>query len=817
MISYNRILKLFMNKTPEPNDLYFLSNNGEMSELIRNYDWSKSYLGTPDQWSLSLRTTIGIVLNSAFPMFLFWGEDNLCFYNDAYRPSLGVDGKHPAIGKKGIDVWPEIWGFINPLITQVMTTGKAVWYEDQLVPFYRNGKMEDIFWTFSYSAVSDDNGKINGVFVTCIETTGKVKVIKELEASKEEFRTMADNIPNLAWMADAEGYIYWYNRKWYDYTGTNFEQMKGWSWQSVHDPEKLPEVMLNWTSSITKGEPFEMIFPLKGADGKFRQFLTRVLHVRDHEGKIYQWFGTNTDITDRIEAEQQIKESEARFRTMAENADILIAMSDETSNAIYFNKSWANLTGRSVNDLFNFGWADLIHEEDRQVFLDIYLEAFEKKEPWTGEFRMLNKDKEYVWLLVKGAVRTRADGSFAGYISSSVDITDQKNALRNLKESEERLHDMILQSPIGVCLIDAPSLVSEIVNVSFIEVAGKPYDAIAGHYYWDTFAEAKPYYEAALKQVVEEGITYHANEVELMLVRHGKEENIFVTFIYAPLKDADGKVKKVAVWVLENTQQVNARQKIAEAEEKARLAINSAKLGVYETFWDRNETITDQRFKEIWGVDESATWKQYVDAIHPADLPVREQAQKEAFISGQLDYQIRVLWKDQSVHWVKITGEILFDDQQNPIKLVGMVQDITSAITAQQKLQKSEENLRNTILQAPVAMCIFKGPNYVVELANDRMFELFGRPSEDIMNKPIFEGLPEARDQGFEALMDGVYTTGKAFSAHGVPIKLPRSGNIEIVYVDFLYEAYRSADGSISGVLGVAIDVTPQIIAQKYI
>ena len=92
-----------------------------MGALMRAFDWSGTTLGEPASWPQSLRTTLSIVLNSKFPMFLFWGEQHLCFYNDAYRPSLGNEGKHPyALGKPGADVWPEIWAFIKPLIDQVL-------------------------------------------------------------------------------------------------------------------------------------------------------------------------------------------------------------------------------------------------------------------------------------------------------------------------------------------------------------------------------------------------------------------------------------------------------------------------------------------------------------------------------------------------------------------------------------------------------------------------------------------------------------------------------------------------------------------------
>jgi len=152
-----------------------------MGELTRQYDWSRTSLGTPDNWPQSLRTTLSIILNSKFPMFLFWGQELLCFYNDAYRPSLVNNGKHSyALGQPGVDVWPDIWATIKPLIDQVLAGGEASWSEDQLLPIYRNGQLEDVYWTFSYSPVSDESGKPAGVFVTCTETTEKVKNIKEL-------------------------------------------------------------------------------------------------------------------------------------------------------------------------------------------------------------------------------------------------------------------------------------------------------------------------------------------------------------------------------------------------------------------------------------------------------------------------------------------------------------------------------------------------------------------------------------------------------------------------------------------------------------
>jgi PAS domain S-box-containing protein len=143
--------------------------------------------------------------------------------------------------------------------------------------------------------------------------------------------------------------------------------------------------------------------------------------------------------------------------------------------------------------------------------------------------------------------------------------------------------------------------------------------------------------------------------------------------------------------------------------------------------------------------------------------------------------------------------------------------ETTEKVLAARRIEESERNLRNTILQSPVAMCILRGPSFVVEIANVRMFELWGRGAEDMLHKPIFDGLPEARQQGLEEILTNVYTIGEEFSGYERPIMLPRSGAIETIFINFVYEPFREGDGSISGVIAVAIDVTQQVLSRRKI
>jgi PAS domain S-box-containing protein len=140
----------------------------------------------------------------------------------------------------------------------------------------------------------------------------KETLLRSLRESEERFRLLANTIPQLAWMADPDGSIFWYNQGWYDYTGTTLEQMQGWGWETVHDPDVLPSVVERWKASLETGLPFEMVFPLRGADGQFRPFLTRVNPLRNDQGGILYWFGTNTDISEIKRMEDALRDADRR-------------------------------------------------------------------------------------------------------------------------------------------------------------------------------------------------------------------------------------------------------------------------------------------------------------------------------------------------------------------------------------------------------------------------------------------------------------------------------------------------------------------------
>lgn len=262
----------------------------------------------------------------------------------------------------------------------------------------------------------------------------------------------------------------------------------------------------------------------------------------------------------------------------------------------------------------------------------------------------------------------------------------------------KELHKIVLLAPIGICILNADTLIAEIVNDKFLEIAGKPYDAIFGKFYWDAFAETRSYYEAALANVVETGETFYADEVELMLIRNGKQEVIFVTFVYSPITDDAGAVRKVAVWVLENTKQVTERQKV--------------------------------------------------------------EAARTAF-------------------------------------------------------QHERDRLKRFFMQAPAGICILDGPDLVYELVNPGYQQLL--PGRKLLNRPIFEALPELVGTSLQDVLLHVYRTGESYEVDELPIPLAEyeGGPTRDRYFSFNYEARRNEDNQVDGILVFAFEVTGLLRVQQ--
>jgi PAS domain S-box-containing protein len=334
----------------------------------------------------------------------------------------------------------------------------------------KDGKKIDVSVTIS--PISDAKGAIVGASKIARDVTAHKQAEEVLRESEERFHAMLNGIPQLAWTAEPDGYIFWYNQRWYDYTGTTPEQTKGWDWQDIHDPDILPKVLDRWKTAIAEGTPFEMEFPLRAGDGSFRTFLTRVLPLKDANGQVLRWFGTNTDISERKLAEVQLAgQAQELIRRAEELASSRVALetqtlmlqsvldsmgegliaADRNGHFLIWNDSANKLMGREASNLPTEQWTP-----HYQVFLpDGITPCPPDRLPLV---RALHGESVQVELMVEHPDRANRvclevtarplkdnQGNLRGGVAVLRDITERKTAEREVQALNQTLETRVLE------------------------------------------------------------------------------------------------------------------------------------------------------------------------------------------------------------------------------------------------------------------------------------------------------------------------------------------------------------------------------------
>ena len=574
------------------------------------------------------------------------------FANDAM---LSIWGKGRAvIGKSLADALPELKGqpFIE-MFARVWNEGLTLSGTDTAADLLVDGRVQTFYFDFEYRAVKDEFGKVICILHSAVDVTERFLNRKELDQAAEIKQIL------------------------------------------------LREQSLNEELAASNEELNSINEELSSSKDELAQL--------------------NIDLEVRVEERvRAFTESEERFRTMAEGTDVLIAVSDESGKPFYFNKAWTKLTGRGFDELVEKGWRDLLHEEDRAEYAEIHNNALKKKSSYTDEFRVKSAENDYHWLLKKGTPRFLSNGTFAGFISSCVDITDRKlveERLQDLNEemaasneelsavneeltaineeleeshaelviSEERFRNLIRQAPFGICVIRAEDLMVTDVNDGYLELVGKKRGEIENRTIWEAVAEAAESYAPIMQNVIDTGIPFKAKEHELMLVRNGVEETLFVDFVYEPVQNLSGNVSAIMVVAIEVSDKVRARRSIEDVEERNRLAIESAEIGTFEYSYENNVLIGTERFNHIFGYDRPATREEILSTYHTSDSHLSDEAHEKAKQSGKLFYETRLALQDGTIRWARIQGNVYFNPDGGRVRLLGTVLDITEYKRLQQQ------------------------------------------------------------------------------------------------------------------------------------
>jgi PAS domain S-box-containing protein len=262
-----------------------------------------------------------------------------------------------------------------------------------------------------------------------------------LRENEARFRRLADAMPQIVYVTNAEGRVTFINQQWRNYTGRQQVEVEDIS-IGVH-PDDLAMLVEGWERALRSGEDYTAEFRLRSAsDGAYRWYLSRTVPIRDEQGHIVHWYGTSTDIHDQKEAEAALRESEQRFRAFADAAPAILWVTGADGSCTFRSHGWYEFTGQTEAKALGFGWLDAVHPGDRDASRDSFLAAAAEHAPFTLEHRIRGVDGEYRWAISAGRPRFGGSGEFLGYSASVIDIHDRKRA-------EERLRQAAKMEAIG--------------------------------------------------------------------------------------------------------------------------------------------------------------------------------------------------------------------------------------------------------------------------------------------------------------------------------------------------------------------------------
>jgi hypothetical protein len=450
----------------------FLAGGGEMGALTRAHDWSVTPIGAPDSWPQSLRTAVRILLNTNHPMFIWWGPELIQFYNDAYRQTMGPERHPSALGQRGRDCWAEIWPIIGPQIEQVMSGGGATWHENQLIPVTRHGRLEQVWWTYGYSPIDEADG-VGGVLVVCRDLT---KEHLAAEALREREAELA-RVQQIGRIGGLEVDL-----------RTGFRNRRSPEYLLIHGlpPDAVNETHEDWVRRIHPDdrEATEKKFRdavagnvrdytvryriIRPNDGELRWISVKSTIERDADGNPVRLVGAHADITEQVEAERALRQSEAEQRKLASqlaelNATLAERVEEKTRerdriwnvsqdlllvadrNGVWqtVNPAWTRTLGWSEAELLNRTSEWLDHPDDGGTTRAHVRKLFAGDTTVRFESRFRHKDGTYRWLSWTGV--SDKDRIYA----VARDVTAEKAATDRLKAAEEALRQSQKMEAVG--------------------------------------------------------------------------------------------------------------------------------------------------------------------------------------------------------------------------------------------------------------------------------------------------------------------------------------------------------------------------------
>lgn len=543
--------------------------------------------------------------------------------------------------------------------------------------------------------------------------------------------------------------------------------------------------------------------------------------IRKDDGEVGGVLVTVVETTNKKKAEDALRESEARFRAMADDAPVFIFLAGENAEVEYLNKTWRDYTG-AKDDYKGRAWAEITHIDDVEPATKIYMDGFNKRETCSFENRQKGTDGIYRTIFWTATPRFTTSGQFIGMMGVGLDIHERKKSEEKLRESEQKVRSVVENAPFPIAVYVGKEMIVELANQSIIDIWGKGNDVIG-----KSFKEILPELDNQLvfeqiQKVFETGESFHTKNTPLDLIIEGKPYTYYFNYSFTPLYDVNGNIYGVMNTGVDLTELNLAKKRIEESDKRFRTTVKQAPVGITIL---RGPEFMVEMANEIYLALVDKKESTFVGRPLFDSLPESKNAVSD-LLSGVLKTGIAYHGNEVPVPLNRFgnIGILYFDFLYAPLKeedgtisgIIVTVTEVTEKVEVRKKVEDSEKRYNLMLMQSPFAFLILKGKDFVVHLANESMKEVLGK-GNNIEGKPLLEIVPELKGQEFPDLLEKVLNTGTAVSANEMLAQLKRNDNLDDVYFNYVYQPYYEADNTISGVTVIAYDVTASVIANKKI
>ncbi len=627
-------------------------------------------------------------------------EKNILNWNDEQKEMYGIENLEELNNLEQFQsfVIPEDW---ERIILNIQ--GENIKLNQEYDFRIKRKNDGEIRWIKSKSKVLlDEIGKIKFISGVNIDITEQEKARNKIEESKTYYHTLTDNTPVMIWMTRSDGYCTYLNKQWYNYTAQTKETGLGYGWLSAVHPDDLIYAEINFNNATQEQTSFTFDYRLKNKEGEYRWHKDSGYPQFDKQGNFEGLIGSVTDIHESVVNKKKIEESEQRFQAAVAAVQGVIWTNNAKGEMEGEQMGWGALSGQNYDEYQGYGWANVVHPDDVQGTITAWNEAVLACKHFVYEHRVKLKNEKWGHFSVKAIPILNEDGTIREWVGVHTDITEQKNVLQKIEETEYKYHNLIYTSPYMIAILKGKDMIVEIANNSFIETWGKGNDVI-GKSFYDVLPEVVDQgFDELLLNVFESGESYNAYETPITLLSNGNQKLMYFNFTYQPHRNLNDKIIGVGVLANDVTTQVQDKMKIIESEERFRLLADNLPLSVFVVEPNNESSVTylnkhwleytKQTFEEAIGTG----WN---DIVHPDDTQLIMDVFVYAF-ANRIPYStpnIRIKRHDGVYRWFTFHGNPRFLNNGEFVGMIGAGFDITDQKLFELELIEEKTKAENAV------------------------------------------------------------------------------------------------------------------------